>query len=190
MTNWFELFESELETENYPFLKDIRSPKEDPNDVAASNFNSYKLIGPKTVPITTITDSMVGSKNDHDRVDRLIDLMTSPNGFFERIYVDQNGNVIEGQHRLNALRKLGVNNVPAFVIHDLSDNIPELDIIHAMKEAGDIHHDHLYQILNMISEIYFDEHGDIEEMELYSAPKGFEKFWEAAMNVLREKLLR
>jgi hypothetical protein len=50
--------------------------------------------------------------------------------------------------------------------------------------AQNIHPDQANQIAKQLAEIYADEGGKMAEVLQYSAPKGFEKAWEAAIDAM------
>jgi len=94
-----------------------RNSKQSLHDIAQSNFNDYELgRGVEMAPIDTLS----GGYHWNKRVEPLA-AQIKENGWFEPLVVDQNGNVIEGQHRLRAMQSLGVKRVPVQRIIGLDD---------------------------------------------------------------------
>jgi hypothetical protein len=112
-----------------------------------SNFQYPKIIGNQTLSIDNVSGGVRFDSNERRRVDDLSAKILGENGFISRIIVDQDNNVIEGQHRLEALRQLGANEVPVYKIEDLSSTLPVIEMENAINSAGKIHPDHTNQII-------------------------------------------
>ena len=164
-------------------LKDIRPSTDDVYKVMEANTTAGKVIGDKMMPINKLSGGVTAAADDARRVNKLVKEMSSPGGYISRLIVDDAGNVIEGQHRLEALRKMGVSEVPVTQYADLERVVPFYSMRDAAAEQG-IHPDQANQIAKQLAEIYADEGGDMAEVLQYSAPKGFEKAWDAAISVL------
>lgn len=162
-----------------PKLK-VRPPSDNVANVRDANFQYPKTIGNQTLKIDEVSGG-VRSTNPHERkrVKELADQMSSPDGYISRIIVDHNNNVIEGQHRLEALRQLGVEDVPVYKIEDLADTMPVSKMEEAMREAGGIHSDHVNQLMQHALD-------DISEGGIEGARKldygKFQKYYDAALN--------
>jgi len=164
-------------------LKNIQPPSDDVHTVANSNFTNYEIVGNA---VMDIDDLGGGVSSDHkDRVEELARQISSPEGYFSRLIVEPDGNVIEGQHRLDALRLLNVEQVPVFVIRDKLSNLPELEMLDAIENAGSIHHDHKYQVMDQLSDMLSDVGSPQAVIDEYDFPKGFEKFFIAALEVIK-----
>lgn len=94
-------------------MQDIRPAKENLQSLLDAQTTGGRVVGDQTVPISTLKGGVSDSVADTERVRRLKDSI-------ERLVVDQQGNVIEGAHRLAALRELGVSEVPVTVVKDPS----------------------------------------------------------------------
>jgi hypothetical protein len=164
-------------------VKDIRPSTDDVYKVMEANTTAGRVIGDKMMPISKLTGGVTAAADDARRVDQLVEAMSSPEGYVSRLIVDDAGNVIEGQHRLEALRRMGVSEVPVTQYVDLERAVP-FSVMRDAAAAQNIHPDQANQIAKQLAEIYADEGGNMAEVLQYSAPKGFEKAWEAAINAM------
>lgn len=138
----------------------VRAPREDIHDVAASNFTFGKPIGNKTVPIESLKGGVGPAANDAARVSDLAAKMQSQDGYIERLIVDDAGNVLEGQHRLDALRQIGQTQAPVTVIKDLSRGLDVDAMRGAVKQsAGPMRSDQVNQLVGHALDA-IHEHGD------------------------------
>jgi len=113
--------------------------------------------------------------------------MSGPDGHISRLIVDTDGNVIEGQHRLEALRQLGVKNVPVHVIKDLASNVDTVGLENAIKSAQSMHGDQRHQIIQNLLEAVAEEGSARKVREDYEEPTGYTKAWNAALDFLEGK---
>jgi hypothetical protein len=164
-------------------LKDVRPSTDDVFQVMDANTTAGKVTGDKMMPIDKLVGGVTGAADDARRVDQLVEQMSSPEGYVSRLIVDDAGNVIEGQHRLEALRRLGATKVPVTQYADLERGIPFADVRDAAAAQG-IHPDQANQITKQLAEIYADEGGNMAEVMNYGAPKGFEAAWNAAVGAM------
>lgn len=164
-------------------LKDIRPSTDDVYQAMEANTTAGRVTGDKMMPIDKLTGGVTEAADDTRRVDQLVAEMSSPSGYVSRLIVDDAGNVIEGQHRLEALRRLGASEVPVTQYADLERVIPFTDVRDAAAAQG-IHPDQANQIAKQLAEIYADEGGDMVEVMSYEPPKGFEGAWKAALSAL------
>ena len=124
----------------------VKPPTDDVYEVMDATFDYAKLGGNKTLPIDQLTGGVrMTDPTEVKRVKELANKISSPEGYISRIIVDDLGNVLEGQHRFEALRLLGEKNVPVAVIQDLSNKYD----IPAMKKAleGKFRSDETRQLL-------------------------------------------
>jgi hypothetical protein len=165
--------------------KDIRPPKENMNTLIDSNFKFGSVVGPQTAKLSTLKGGMsVGDKAS--RVDTLARQISSPTGYFERIVVDGKGNVIEGQHRLAALRKLGVQEVPIMRVRDDSHGYKADKMEAAVNAVGKIHPDQTNQILKHAFEMLRAERGNVQKVLTgYDFPPQFRAHFEAALKAAK-----
>jgi hypothetical protein len=167
-----------------PAINDIRPPKENLSTVTSSLSNNAKVIGDETVNIDSLQGGVGQEVNDIKRVDDLAKKLSTKGSYIERLIVDDAGNVIEGQHRLDALRKLGVKEVPIVRIKDYMRDFPN-DVKDTIRSAQKMPSDQVNQLESMLAEIYAQENGNISEIMKYDVPKGYEDAWSAAINVLK-----
>lgn len=139
----------------------VKPPTDDVYEVMDSTFDFAKLGGNKTLPIEQLNGGVrMTDPNEAKRVKELADKISSPDGYVSRIIVDDLGNVLEGQHRLEALRLLGEKNVPVAVIENLANKYD----IPAMKKAleGKFRSDEARQLLKHSIDA-LEESGSVEK---------------------------
>ena len=144
------------------------------HDIADATYLTPYAIDPvQTVPLASL-------KGSHYGTEKIAPLAAEikANGWLEPLVVDRDGNVIEGQHRLRALQQLGVQDVPVHRIREILPDDTASAIQAAAKGAG-VHREQAAAITRDIAQI-IDKEG-IGELELYDAPRGFEKAWTAAV---------
>jgi len=129
----------------------------------------------------------LGDPEQAARIAALKEKMNGPGGFISRPIVDTEGNVIEGQHRLEALRQLGVTNVPVYVIQDLAAGIDAPALKEAMNASQPMRSDQRNQITAMLLEALADE-GSVAAVEAgYEAPRGYAEAWKAGLQFLNAR---
>ena len=158
--------------------------KESLLDVADSNFSKGIPAGDKTVGIDTLKGGMSASSSDAKKVKALIKQMSGDDGYIERLIVDQHGNVIEGQHRLKALRAMGVKDVPVSVITDHSATYD------ALVSSG-LRPEHARNIVDSVSDMLNESGSVAKVMAEYEFPKGYESAFETALKKMaKERVTR
>ena len=164
----------------------VKPPTDDVYEVMDATFEYAKLGGNKTLPIDQLTGGVrMTDPKEVKRVKDLAEKISSPDGYVSRIIVDDLGNVLEGQHRLEALRLLGEKNVPVAVIQDLSNkyNIP------AMKKAleGKFRSDETRQLLKHSIDT-LEEAGSIDKaLSDFAMPVRYQKPFEDAIKASKVK---
>lgn len=168
-------------------LPEIRRSSDDPHEVADANFEYNKVHGPALVPIEKLSGGVDLSHPDQRRrIDALKEHISHPeHGHISRLIVDTDGNVIEGQHRFEALKELGAKHVPVHIIEDIARNVDEGALKKAIKEAGPLNgSDYVNGIAKNALEALADS-GSIDKVrEEYNEPRGYEPHWNAALNYL------
>ena len=158
----------------------VKPPTDDVYEVMDATFNYGKLGGNKTISIDKLTGGVrMSDPTEARRVKELADKISSPEGYISRIIVDDSGNVLEGQHRLEALRLLGEKNVPVSVIEDLSNKYD----ISAMENAiqGKLHPDQVTQLVREAIDT-MEEAGSVEKaLSDYSMPARFQQPFQDAI---------
>ena len=171
-----------------PAMKNIIDPKESLRTVIDSNYTGPTKTERKMVPIDELNGSMSGAADDHARVKDLAGKMSADGGYFERLIVDGNtGDVVEGQHRLNAARQLGLKHVPVVAIYDATHGLPVADMEAAVRATRKMPSDHVNQIISRVAEAIAEEGSAAKVRASYDAPRGFEDVWKAALDAVSAK---
>jgi len=164
----------------------VKPPTDDIYEVMDATFEFGKLGGNKTLPIDQLTGGVrMTDPKEVKRVKDLAEKISSPDGYVSRIIVDDLGNVLEGQHRLEALRLLGEKNVPVAVIEDLGNKYD----IPAMKKAfeGKFRSDEARQLLKHSIDT-LEEAGSIDKaLSDFAMPTRFQKPFEDAIKASKIK---
>lgn len=164
----------------------VKPATDDVYEVMDATFNYGKLGGNKTIPIDKLTGGVrMTDPTETKRVKELASKISSPDGYISRIIVDDAGNVLEGQHRLEALRLLGEKNVPVSVIEDLSNKYD----ISAMENAieGKFRSDQSNQLIRRAIDT-LEEAGSIENaLSDYSMPAIFQQAFKDAIKASKKK---
>ena len=169
------------------FLDDVRPARENIRTVIDANTIGGDVVGDETVPIGLLSGGASSSARAQKAIDDIADSMSGPEGFIERLIVDQDNNVIEGAHRLEALRKLGVDEVPVTRIVDPQASFtPDTKVAMraAIQKAKKTNSDHENQIISQLGEMLADPDvaGDPKKVfEVYEPAKGFEDQFKAAL---------
>ena len=162
----------------------IKPPSDNILNVRQANCQYPKSVGNQTVKIGELSGGVrLNNPTEAKRVKQLADKIASPDGYISRIIVDQNNNVIEGQHRLEALRQLGVQDVPVYKIEELADTMPVSNMESAIRAAGPIHPDHAGRLVSHALE-HISE-GGMESARQMDYGK-FQKYYNAALDAIGE----
>lgn len=164
----------------------VKPPSDNIANVIDANFYYPKKIGNQTVKIGDLSGGVrMNDPTEAKRVKDLAEKMSSPDGYISRIIVDHNNNVIEGQHRLEALRQLGMEDVPVYKIEDLSETMPVNEMESAVNSVGGIHPDNAYQLVrNALEHI---SEGNIDSARQMNYGK-WQKHYDAALNAIVPKV--
>jgi len=151
--------------------------------IVDSNFTRGRVIGNQTAKV----DDLIGGVRLSDpgevaRVKSLADKIASKDGYIERLIVDHENNVIEGQHRLEALIQLGVKDVPIVRIADTMHGFPENEVTNIISSAQPMRPESALQVAGNLADI-ISEGGSVYE---YIPPAGYEAAWNAAINFLEK----
>lgn len=168
----------------------VKPASDDVHEVMNSNMQFGKLIGNKILPISKVHGGVdLRDTRQQARVEALKTAMMSEAGYVSRLIVDQSGDVVEGQHRFDALTQLGAKNVPVTIIKDLAANIDVPGLSSAIQKAQPMRSDNVHQIIGMMLE-NLDEEGTVAKVrEEWEAPRGYERAWRAALDFLESKPL-
>lgn len=165
------------------FFKPVRPAKEDLRELIDANFgNGGRVSGDESVPIGDLSGGAASSKRATDRIDAIAESMSSPDGYIERLVVDQDNNVIEGAHRLEALRQIGVTDVPVTRVVDTAADIDVPAMKASIARVGKLPSDHVNQIVTQVGEMLDEVGGDpARVLAEYELPSGFEAHFKAAL---------
>lgn len=162
----------------------VRPPSEDVERVAEAWSSFARVVGNRTMPVRKLSGGV--SLNDPEEVARIDDLvakMSGPDGYISRIVVDQGGNVIEGQHRLEALRRLGVQKAPVIVVEDMADGMPVEALRQAAADAG-MRRDNINQMVFRALEAVRDAGSVDKALTDYQMPAQFQPAFEAVLKAI------
>lgn len=164
-----------------PDLQDVRSPSSTAiRNAANGTFDGETKITNTTVDIDTLKGG-VSSGDSRQRIDDLKEQMQSPDGYIERLIVDDEGNVIEGQHRLVALQELGVKNVPVVQITEVRKALPDADeLIKQLHKDTKLHREQAAQMVDNVASIIADG----ENPRDYEPPTGYADEWNKLLGMV------
>lgn len=138
----------------------------------------------ETVGIDTLNGGPSAAADDAARVRALADSIAGPDGYIERLVVDADGTVIEGAHRLAALRALGVTDVPVTRVSPVASSVPGIDAVRAeLAERLPLRREQVNQLLDYAGEALDEEGGNVAALREYSIP-GFEREWDEVVNAI------
>lgn len=161
------------------FNYEIKPSPDDPQQVAAAQFEYFKIVGNILIKTSKINGGVaLDDKSEKKRVDDLVKKIKE-NGYVSRLIVDTERNVIEGQHRFEALKILGSEYVPVTVIQDLSLKYNTKKMVDIIKSVDTIHPDNAKQLVEHIIDAIEDV-GKDNVLDEYDFGR-FNKFVEAVI---------
>ncbi len=119
------------------------------------------------------------------RINDLIAKITSPRGYWERPIVDEEGNVVEGQHRLEVARRLGWTKVPILRIMDLGRVYGYNEMKSAAMKANPMGGDQIHQIVCHALDTLHQEGGSVEKAMEYSLGPAYDPAFHAALQAAK-----
>jgi diguanylate cyclase (GGDEF)-like protein len=165
----------------------IRQSPDDAYEVAAATFDAPVVLGNRMAPIDILTGGVqMDQPAERQRVARLAEQMRGEGGYVDRLIVDTEGNVVEGQHRLEALRQIGETSIPVTVIGDAFRQYDIEPVLDAIREAKTMRAEQARELaLNAIEDIAEAGSADavLATMEL---PAGYEGAYRAAYQALEQ----
>jgi len=168
----------------------IRPARENLRTVVDSNTIGGRVSGDEMLPIDSLSGGPSLSARGQKAVDDIVEQMSGPDGFIERLIVDQDNNVIEGAHRVEALRRLGIEQVPITRVVDPTASLDLPKMGEAINAVGPIHSDHVNQITAQVGDMLAEVGGDpAKVLQEFDLPKGFERFFRAALDSVPPKAL-
>ncbi len=183
-----ELLAEQAQAKNLLSSFQIKGSPDDPDEVGEAN--GLTIAQEKDeVDVSLLNGGTdLRQPSERKRVDALKANIMSDEGYIARLIIDAQNNVVEGQHRLDALRELGFDKAPVVRLFGVSDFVEE-NALQAVLAANEVHHsDHRNRLIEMLCKILYDEKGNVAELREYEAPRGFEKGWNAAVEeIIRQK---
>lgn len=183
LNQFFKLAFKEWMLKNESFNR-ILPPKEDLYELIDASFNYGMLGGDETVDISTLKGGTnLHQPKERERVKQLAAQISSPNGYFERIVIDDQNNVIEGQHRLDALRELGIRQVPVTKILNMENvfNIQKMKEEFKRVANKPLYPDQIHGFIISALEAIQDSGSPQKALEQYEMPPQWQAAWEAAL---------
>lgn len=172
-----------------PPVLEIRDPTENvTTTMQANGMTAGARI--ESVPISELKGGVdMRQESEQKRVAKLADEMRSEEGYISRLLVDGENNVVEGQHRLEALRQLGITDVPVVKLFANEDFIPDVPKVkQVLRDNGVKGSDSVNRLTSIMGEVLMDENGSTADLLDYEAPPGYEQAWSAMVaEVLRQK---
>ena len=166
---------------------EIKPPSENVDTVIDSNFDRGRDYGDATLDVDKMDGGVrMDDPGERKRVEQLIETMKSSGGYISRLLADLDGNVIEGQHRFEALKALGYKKIPVRQIDEATHGLPADEMRAAIEKAGPIHSDHVGQVMEQVASMLAEENGDADAvLRDCEFPAKFEKHFEAALAVVK-----
>jgi hypothetical protein len=163
----------------------VTAPSESIGSTIDASFDHGVAIGPSVVPLTSLYGGVsLTDPAQAARVKKLQASIAGPDGYFSRPIVDDTGDVIEGQHRIEALRQMGVKNVPVYVVKDLAKSVDLLGLKAVVDQAQKMRSDVQHQLIRRVLDAIHDEGSAAAAYEAYEAPQGYQNAWDAALRFL------
>lgn len=162
-----------------PALRNVKPPSEDVDEVLDASFEFGARIGNETVPSDQI-NQMLSQGDDPDRITLLMEQFKSPDGYFSRPIIDDMGDVLEGQHRVTAMKRLGVSEIPVYRVKDLARGMPIDAMRAAAREAG-MRGDQVHSILKNSLEMIHEAGGVDKVFAEFDLPSSHEMQYRAVL---------
>lgn len=173
--------------ENRKAILPIKTPSEDIHDVLASNYNYGKIVGNKTLPVNQIkTIINANDPNDKERIDNLVQQMSSPSGYISRIIVDNENNVIEGRHRLESFKKLGFETIPVVVVKDLEKEYNITEVFSKLKETTKLHKDQIRSLILEAINALEQSNNSEDAIQNFKMPSWIQPAFENTLRLLKK----
>lgn len=166
-------------------MRSIRTRKlaqaEDIHDILNANFEYGKVEGLVEAPVKSLSGGVnLRDPKEKQRVLELRDRI-SAEGLKNPIVIDDKGNVIEGQHRLEALRLLGEGSVVAIKIVDLSNKYNIQAMLEAIGETMALHPEQQRGLVKEAINAMEEEGGKEEAISNRHMPEPYSDAFQAAV---------
>ncbi len=157
----------------------VRPSPDDPYQALDAAFKYGAYGGNRTMPINRLTGGVANQAIEQARVDALRKAIAGPEGYTSRLLVDDAGNIIEGQHRFEALRGMGETKVPVTVLKDLSRGYNVQAMEDAVRKLG-AHPDQVKGIVQRALEVSAEAGSPAKALGNYELP-GWQSHFDAAL---------
>lgn len=158
------------------FPYEIKPSTDSIRDVIDSSFKYARFGGNKMLPIDSLHGGVdMTDEKEHARVKSLAQKISSSDGYVSRIIVDDSNNVIEGQHRLEALKMLKQKFAPVSLIVNLENkyNSKEME-----KAASKLNPDQMRQMVMNAMLALEEENGNVDEvLSNYEMPRHLQQIF-------------
>ena len=177
-------------TESKPPKLQVKPSSTDPHEIASANFEHGLVLGNKTLNIGRLQGGVRQTDSgENERVQQLANQISSPQGYISRLVVDTGGNVLEGQHRLEALRKLNVKKIPVTVVKDLAAGFNTEKIRSAIRSSNPGYHpDQVHQMTHQVLHSIHQAKSPQAALVGYRMPEPHTKAWEAGLRAAQNPL--
>lgn len=138
----------------------------------------------ETVPLQSLKGYLPSAADDAAKVQALTKQIAGPQGYIERLIIDEFDNVVEGQHRLAALAQLGVSNVPVTRLIPYDSLIPNKAQVLAdlTAAAPKLRPQQLQQFLDYAGEIIYRE--GVDGLDTFNIP-GYDDIWQKLVGSIK-----
>jgi len=165
-----------------PIPAKIIPPRDNMRMILDGCFNYGIIVGPEMADINTLEGGVeLSDPQEVSRIDKLIKDISSPSGYFERILVEANGSVLEGQHRLEAARKLGWPQVPILRVADFSQIYNVMAMEQSAMNIGKLNHDRAFYLVREAIECIQKSGSPQKALADYEMSPDLQLAWEAVM---------
>ena len=159
----------------------VRPSPDDAFQAAAATYEAPIVLGNRTMHVTQIDGGVdLAQPTERSRVDALVQQMRGPDGHIARIIVEQDGTVVEGAHRLEALRAMGIDQVPVVVIADALEGIDADTAIRGIKSSQALHTEQARDVLRQALDMVRESGSVMQAMQDWVLPAGYEAAFRAA----------
>jgi hypothetical protein len=164
----------------------IVPPSDSVHEVMDATYNYGVLIGNEMANINTLEGGVdLADQNESKRVKDLIAAIASPQGYFSRIIVAQDGTVLEGQHRLEAARMLGWSQVPIVRVADFGQVYNARAMEQAAFNSG-LRGDQVAYLIRQAMETIRKAGSPQKAMKDYDMPPQYAKAWQSVLQAAGE----
>ena len=163
----------------------IIEPKENIYELMDANFWHGIIVGKYVVNTNSLRGGIrTTDSREQQRVQQLAEKISSPQGYFERIVVDEENDVIEGQHRFEAAKLLKWPQIPILKVADLGRVYGYEVMQQAVNKAKTIplHPEQINQIVRYAMDAIYQSGSKEKAITDYEMPSQLMLLFQAAIN--------